>query len=129
MAHSYGRVDVQGVSASLRKHPGSLTSAFSISEWCDSALTLLEEVLTLVGEPRETLDRLGRKTSAAWCYDLANEMTSMFARAHGFSIVLRKFGVSGMPGSRQLARFHPALRHYYALKSRARHRVTRLFNV
>lgn len=126
-AHSKGRVDVRDCKANFREHPDSGTSASDLSNWCKSAIELLNLSCSLAPSKRKEIRKVGFKTSANRVYRYAAESESKLEQLKGFWTVFRMFGYKYPPSIKYFNKliplsgyaFHP-YKSLSLLKSRIR---------
>jgi glycosyltransferase involved in cell wall biosynthesis len=91
LAARHGRVDVEAVKASFRRHALGRTRATTVDDWCADSLALLELVCDLVPGPRDVLRAEGLRFFARLNYGRAAEADSTIRRLVGYGTVFRKF--------------------------------------
>jgi glycosyltransferase involved in cell wall biosynthesis len=94
LASKYGRVDVEDVKASFRKHPGELTFAARIKDWCEDYLALLDLMCEVVGEKKDLIRMEGQRFLCRINYNRAGAVKSPLAKLRTYLIVCRKFNYS-----------------------------------
>ena len=97
LAAKYGRADVEDVKASFRKHPGEITFAVKVKEWCEDYLYLLDLMCDLVDENRGLIRREGMRFICRLNYNRASAIESPIKRFMTYMMVYRKFQYSFSP--------------------------------
>jgi glycosyltransferase involved in cell wall biosynthesis len=97
LAAKYGRVDVEEVKASFRKHEGELTFAAKVGDWCEDFLSLLDLMTKLVPESEDPIRVEGTRFFAKLCYNRAKAIKSPLQRLKAYFIVYRKFKYRHLP--------------------------------
>jgi glycosyltransferase involved in cell wall biosynthesis len=91
LAARYGRVDVETVKASFRRHASGRTRATTVDDWCVDSLALLDLMCDLVPAHREVLRAEGLEFFAHLNYGRAAEADSAVRRLAGYVTVFREF--------------------------------------
>jgi glycosyltransferase involved in cell wall biosynthesis len=103
LASRYGRVDVEEVKASYRKHAGELTFAHSATRWAKDFLCLLDLLCELSPpEKRAGLRRQGMRFFARLSFDRATAMRGPLARMRAYRELLALFTPRYFPLARLL---------------------------
>jgi glycosyltransferase involved in cell wall biosynthesis len=97
LAAKYGRVDVEEVKASFRKHEGELTFAARVGDWCEDFLSLLDLMIKLVPESEDPIRVEGTRFFAKLCYNRAKAIKSPLQRLKAYFIVYHKFNYRHLP--------------------------------
>jgi len=92
LAAKFGRVDVQDVKASFRRHPAARTFASKVSAWCEDSLMLLEIMCDLVPQDKVPLvEREGTRYFARVNYSFASSIKSPIERYATYLMIYKKF--------------------------------------
>jgi glycosyltransferase involved in cell wall biosynthesis len=97
LATMFGRIDVQDVKASFRKHDLAMTAKTRVIDWCNESLILLDLMCSLVSKNRLLIYREGMRFFAKLNYRRASSMKSSLRRVFCYLIVLQKFGYKYPP--------------------------------
>ncbi len=93
LAATFGRVDVEAVKFSVRRHSGAMTASVEVADWCDECLDVLGMMCELVPpENTSIIEQEGRRFFAWLSYNRANAMDPALKRLLAYRIVYRKFG-------------------------------------
>jgi len=93
LAAMFGRVDIEAVKFSVRRHGGAMTASIDVADWCDECLDVLGLMRGLVPpEEAATIGREGKRFFARLSYYRANAMEPASGRIKAYGIVYRKFG-------------------------------------
>ncbi|MGH7828212.1 MAG: glycosyltransferase family 2 protein [Candidatus Binatia bacterium] len=103
LASRHGRVDVEEVKASFRKHSGELTFANKVTCWSEDFLCLLDLMCELTPpSKRAVLRREGMRFFARLSFDRAAAIRSRRDRASAYRHVLKLFSYNNFPLGRLL---------------------------
>lgn len=92
LAAKYGRLDIQDVKASARKHASEFTFAVKVSDWCEDSLDLLDLMCVLVPKENKTLIRSeGMRFFSKINYNRAHAVRSPIRRFIAYVTVFKKF--------------------------------------
>lgn len=92
LAARFGRVDVQEVKASFRKHPAQSTFSAKVLNWCEDSRLLLDLMCTLVPADKEPLVRRdGTRYFTKVNYDFARQIRSPVERFMTYWAIYRSF--------------------------------------
>jgi len=98
----FGRVDIEEVKASFRKHYGDVTFNETVKIWCKDSLMLMDLMCDLVPENKELIREKGTPFLAYICYNRASAVQSTVKRLFAFFTVFRVFGFKYFPSKHQL---------------------------
>lgn len=110
LAAKYGRVDVQEIKASFRKHAMQNTALSKIDKWCEDSIFLLENMCTLVPEKQAILKTEGMKKFARHNYNIAIKINSVFMRYIAYYIIYKSFNFKYPPPI--MGRFRKIIKKY-----------------
>lgn len=92
LAARFGRVDVEDVKASFRKHASEMTSSARISDWCEDSRFLLDLMCDLVSEAEAPLIRReGMRFLSRLNYNFARRVKAPGKRLASYLVVYRQF--------------------------------------
>jgi len=97
LAAKFGRVDVEDIKASFRKHPSEITFAVKVSRWCEDYLTLLDLMCALIPENKALLRTEGMRFFAKLNYGRARAIKSPIRRFITYLMVYKKFDYRCLP--------------------------------
>ena len=97
LAAKLGRVDVQDIKASFRRHGAELTHAAKVGDWADDFLALLDLMCDLVTENKDLIRAEGMRFFAKLSYQRAKAVKSPFRRFSAYFIVFKKFNYKYLP--------------------------------
>ena len=97
LSAKFGRVDIQDIKASFRKHPGEMTFAVKIGDWCDDFLDLLDLMCELVPESEKELRAEGSHFFSKLNYSRARAIKKPLERLKAYMIVFKKFDYKYLP--------------------------------
>jgi glycosyltransferase involved in cell wall biosynthesis len=121
LAARFGRVDVQDVKASFRKHSMEMTFAAKVNDWCEDSLMLLDLMCELSSENKEIIKNEGMRFFSRVNYGRAKAVKSPFRRFSAYLNVFKKFNYCYLPSIDHF--IHPVYRMlygtslYYGLRS------------
>ena len=104
LAAPFGRVDIQDIKASFRKHGDEATFAVKVGAWCEDSLELLDLMGDMLPEHRQLLRTKGLPFLAYLCYNKAKAVQAPVGRLAAFFTVFRKFGFRSLPTKDQWRR-------------------------
>jgi hypothetical protein len=102
LAALFGRVDIQEVKASFRKHYGDVTFDATVAKWCEDSMMLMDLMCDLVPEKKELIRDKGIPFLAYLCYNRASSVKFAGRRLLAFSIVFLMFRFRHLPTKHQL---------------------------
>lgn len=126
LAARFGRVDVQAVKASFRKHGTARTSAAKVSDWCEDSLMLLDIMCDLVPEKKEQVRYKGARFLSKKNYNMATAIESPVQRWLTYFMVYRKFSYQYSPLELLISRnrrMRSLKRNMRSLKRKVKHRL------
>ena len=92
LAAKFGRVDVEDIKASFRKHQGEITFAVKVKDWSKDSLLLLDEMCNLVSKKyRVTIRKEGMKFFACLNYNRSKAIKTPIIRLGTYLMVYWKF--------------------------------------
>lgn len=91
LAARFGRVDVENVKASFRKHANEITYSTKIHLWCEDSLELLALMSDLVSENRLLIRSEGMRFLSAINYNFASKVESPLKRFISYMIVFKNY--------------------------------------
>jgi len=98
LAAKFGRVDTQHVKASFRRHPGEMTAATKVNDWCEDSLTLLKVMCELV--PQESKKMIRDEGMRFFCrinYSRARMVQLPLSRLAAYFRVFKRFHYRYLP--------------------------------
>jgi glycosyltransferase involved in cell wall biosynthesis len=96
MAHKFGRVDVEDVKASFRKHGGEITVSVAVMDWCIDYQALLKQMCVATNNDNE-VKRQGARFFSRMNYHRADGIPSVGRRFLTFFKIYRMFHYSYPP--------------------------------
>jgi len=103
LAAKFGRVDVKDVKASFRKHPGEITFAVKVKDWCEDYLELLNLMCEVIDDNVDMVKAEGMRFLCRLNYNRASAIGSPIKRFRTYLMVYRMFDYALTPP------FHPLL--------------------
>lgn len=97
LIHEHGRIAVEDIKASFRKHPDEMTFAARVSDWCDDSRYLLDLLCELAPEQRCELRRQGSRFLCALNYNRVARLPRIRERLRFYLYVYRRFGFCYSP--------------------------------
>jgi len=97
LAAKFGRVDVQDVKASFRKHSDNFGSVAKISDWCEDSLYLLDIMCDLLTEKKVVVREKGMVSLCRINYGFCENIKSSIKRLYACYIVYKKFNYCKPP--------------------------------
>lgn len=97
LAAELGRVDVEDIKASARKHAEELTFGVKVVDWCEDSLELLALLGDLLPEKRELVRLEGLKFFSVINYTRVKAVRSLIQRISLYLMVYEKFNYSYSP--------------------------------
>ncbi len=97
LAARFGRADVPEIKASFRKHPGEMTFAVKVGQWCEDSLMLLDLMCELASENKDKIKREGMRFFSKLNYYKAMAVKSPFERFMAYITVFKKFNYRYLP--------------------------------
>ncbi|MEX2534104.1 MAG: glycosyltransferase family 2 protein [Trueperaceae bacterium] len=99
LAVRYGRVDVEEIKASFRRHDANKGSSASAIAWADDSLYLLDQLCDLMPESEEELRSAGLTYLCRKCYRITRAIPESWDRWRTYLIIYRRFERSCSPVS------------------------------
>lgn len=96
LAARLGRIDIQDIKASFRRHNGEMTFAAKVNDWCEDSLMLLDIMCELV-QDNGFIRAKGMEFLSRLNYNRAKAVKSPFERFIAYLTVFRKFNYSYFP--------------------------------
>ncbi|WP_347275217.1 glycosyltransferase family 2 protein [Candidatus Kuenenia sp.] len=98
LVSKFGRVDVQDIKASFRKHTGEMAFKAKIIDWCEDSLMLLDLMCELVPEKSKKIIRKeGMRFFSMLNYLKARKIKSPCKRFITYLIIFKKFNYHYLP--------------------------------
>jgi glycosyltransferase involved in cell wall biosynthesis len=97
LAARFGRVDVQDVKASFRRHPDESTFAVKVSDWVEDSFYLLDLMGNLASEKKAEIRREGMRFFAGLNYNWARSIKSPVERYSTYWMIFRRFNYQYSP--------------------------------
>lgn len=97
LAAKHGRVDIEEVMASFRKHPEEITFSAKVKSWCEDSLLLLDLMCDLVPQKKEIIRREGMQFLSGLNYQTANEVKSSLKRFIAYMVVFKSYNYGYLP--------------------------------
>ena len=97
LAAKFGRVDVEDIKASFRKHDEEITSSTKASAWCEDSLMLLDLMCDLVPENRSMVRNEGARFLSMLNYNVASEVKSPLKRLISYIMVFKSYNYRYLP--------------------------------
>ena len=97
LAAKFGRVDVQDVKASFRKHSDSFGTAAKIRDWCEDSLYLLDIMCNVVPEKEAIIREKGMVSLCRQNYGRCGRLKSRIKRPYAYYVTYKKFQYSEPP--------------------------------
>lgn len=97
LAAKFGRVDVQDIKASFRRHGAELSHAARVGDWADDFLALLDLMCDLATENKDLIRVEGMRFFAKLSYHRARAVKSPFGRFSAYLVVFKKFNYKYIP--------------------------------
>ena len=116
LASRFGRIDVEDIKASFRKHPGEITFAVKVKDWCEDYLALLDLMCEVIDSDVGLVRSEGMRFLCRLNYNRANAIGSPIKRFRTYLMVFRKFDYRYSPLSYLV--FSPVLRRIRQVKKR-----------
>jgi glycosyltransferase involved in cell wall biosynthesis len=99
LAARYGRIDIQDIKASFRKHPNEMTFAVKVNQWCEDSLMLLDLMCTLQPDSKAIITDEGMRFFAMLNYNRARAVKSPLKKAIAYFNVFRMFNYRYCPSN------------------------------
>lgn len=112
---SFGKIDIQDIKASFRRHPYQGTHAATVADWCKESLILLDLICDLVPQNQARVRTEGMLFFSRFNYRMANHVNSPMDRLIAYFTVFRAFNYRHIPPP-----IHDCFRNipgYYRLES------------
>jgi glycosyltransferase involved in cell wall biosynthesis len=93
----FGRVDVENVKASFRKHPEERTFSVRISEWCEDSVLLIELMCDLARSDQSILRKEAMRFLSGMNYTFASKAKSPIKRFMAYLVVFKSFNYQYAP--------------------------------
>ena len=113
LAARYGRIDIQDIKASFRRHHGEMTFAVKVKHWCEDSLELLDLICDLASENKDLIRSEGMRFFSRLNYRRAKSVRSSAGRFLAYLTVLREFGYRYLPPTHDLLCISP---FYYQMR-------------
>ena len=97
LAARYGRIDIQDIKASFRRHHGEMTFAVKVRDWCEDSLELLDVMCDLALENRAIVWTEGMRFFSKLNYNRAKAVQSPVGRFIAYMTVLSQFNYKHLP--------------------------------
>ena len=97
LAARYGRIDIRDIKASFRKHPGEMTFAAKVRDWCEDSLELLDVICELASKNKALIRSEGMRFFSKLNYNRAKSVRSPVARLIAYVTVFKQFGFKHLP--------------------------------
>ncbi|MCK4829365.1 glycosyltransferase [bacterium] len=91
LAARFGRVDVKDVKANFRKHPGEITFAVKVKDWCEDYLELLNLMCEVIDDNVDLVRSEGMRFLCRLNYNRASAIGSSIKRFSTYLMVYRMF--------------------------------------
>jgi glycosyltransferase involved in cell wall biosynthesis len=91
LASKYGRMDIQDVKASFRRHPDEMTFASGVRSWCEDSLFLLDSICDLVTKDKATIRKEGLSYFSTFNHELACKIESPLNRYVAYLTLIKAF--------------------------------------
>ena len=91
LASKYGRIDIQEVKASFRKHLLANTASAKVTHWCEDSIFLLDSICDLVSKNKALFRKEGLKYFSKFNYKLAKNVQSPLSRLRTYFIIFKYF--------------------------------------
>ena len=92
IAAAHGRVDVEAVKASFRKHEGELTFAARVGAWCEDSLDLLDLICELTKERKALILEQGSRFFCDLNFKRAMAVNTPSGRLSALLVVIKHYG-------------------------------------
>ncbi|MFN6946983.1 MAG: glycosyltransferase family 2 protein [Cytophagaceae bacterium] len=96
LAAKRGRIDIQDIKASFRRHSGEMTFTAKVRDWCEDSLMLLDVMCELVQE-NVIIRTEGMRFFSKLNYNRARAVKSPFERFIAYLTVFKKFNYHYLP--------------------------------
>lgn len=96
MAHKFGRIDLEEVKASFRKHSEEITFSVTVNDWCLDYYALLQQMCAATNNDRDVRKK-GAIFFSKMNYHRANAIASRMRRILTFFMIYRQFHYSYPP--------------------------------
>jgi hypothetical protein len=100
LAARYGRIDIQDIKASFRRHHGEMTFAVKVRDWCEDSLELLDVMCDLALENRALVWTEGVRFFSKLNYNRAKAVQSPVGRFIAYIVVFKIFNCRHLPPPR-----------------------------
>lgn len=97
LAKQYGRIDLEAVKASVRRHSDEITFAVKVNDWCDDFIDFIALIDRLADKDNRLLYQEGRKFFAFLSYKRAEKIDSPLRRNIIYLSIYQKFKFSCQP--------------------------------
>ena len=115
LAANFGRIDVQDVKASFRRHNDNNGSKARVNDWCEDSLFLLDTICDLAPELEYTLRQQGIGYFCRKNYGIASRIKSPIERVSAYMMIFRRFGYRYSPIHYMYHRLERKTRRAFAL--------------
>ena len=99
LAATFGRVDVEDVKASFRKHDEELTFSVKVRDWCEDSFILLDLMCDLVPEEKTLVRSEGMRFLSTINYSFAGKVRPLLKRFVCYMTVFQSFRYRYVPPS------------------------------
>jgi glycosyltransferase involved in cell wall biosynthesis len=97
LASRFGRIDVEDIKASFRKHPGEMTFAVKVKDWCEDYLALLDLMCQVIDGNVDLVRSKGMRFLCRLNYNRASAIGSPIKRFRTYLMVFRMFDYKYSP--------------------------------
>lgn len=96
MAHQFGRIDVEDVKASFRKHGAEITASVAVMDWCEDYHALLQQMCAVTKDDQEVKIK-GARFFSKMNYPRADTISNSVRRLWTFMKIYRIFDYAYPP--------------------------------
>lgn len=100
LAARYGRIDIQDIKASFRKHHDEMTFAVKVRDWCEDSLELLDVMCDLALKDKALIRSKGMRFFSRLNYRRAMAVQSPVGRFIAYIVVFKIFNCRHLPPPR-----------------------------
>jgi len=97
LAALFGRVDVEDIKASFRKHDEEITFSAKIKDWCEDSRLLIDLMCDLVPENKSIMKKEGMRFLSKINYNMAKEVKSPLKRFLSYMVVFSTYNCRYLP--------------------------------
>jgi glycosyltransferase involved in cell wall biosynthesis len=98
----FGRIDINDIKASFRKHPNEMTFMVKVNQWCEDSLMLLDLMCELQPDSREVISEEGMRFFAMLNYNRARAVQTPLKKVIAYYNVFRMFNYRYLPSNDHL---------------------------